>query len=471
MYHLAEDTSLLCSTSLEEELQSLIKEFISRHSSVLPCHPSSRTSSTEGVAGSVEFSQGSSGINDMDGSDLERIEENGRHVAPMARYVSFKMCPQVVADGEEEVRGAGAGTCGDLISPDSGMTTIRSSRSSKESSIFLSDESPIGEVTGGGSMGGAGGPFLRNPSPLELQISPFYSGDHSPDESQYDQFNVDHMLDIPTENEDHARYVPGGYVHFVHSSDGSLLSEDALDTEDEALDTGDDLDVNIDELDSSDDDSLDLNRTGHSHECSCDGGASEEAAAGRGPTESSKDGRMWRSVVIGEQEHRIDMACIEPYKRVISHGGYYAEHNAIIVFAACFLPDSDCDNYNYVMEQLFLYVISTLELMVADDYMIVYLNGATPRRRMPGFSWMKRCYQMIDRRLKKNLKLFFIVHPSWFIRTLLGLTRPFISSKFSSKIKYVNSLRELGEIIPMEYIHIPASIVRLDTELQDTAAK
>lgn len=35
-------------------------------------------------------------------------------------------------------------------------------------------------------------------------------------------------------------------------SEGSLLSEDALDTEDEALDTGDDLDVNIDELDTPD---------------------------------------------------------------------------------------------------------------------------------------------------------------------------------------------------------------------------
>lgn len=46
-------------------------------------------------------------------------------------------------------------------------------------------------------------------------------------------------------------------------SEGSLLSEDALDTEDEALDTGDDLDVNIDELDTPDEaDSLDLNRHG-----------------------------------------------------------------------------------------------------------------------------------------------------------------------------------------------------------------
>lgn len=44
------------------------------------------------------------------------------------------------------------------------------------------------------------------------------------------------------------------------------------------------------------------------------------------------------------------------------------------------------------------YVISSLELLVAEDYMIVYLNGATPRRRMPGLGWLKKCYQMIDRR-------------------------------------------------------------------------
>ena len=47
---------------------------------------------------------------------------------------------------------------------------------------------------------------------------------------------------------------------------------------------------------------------------------------------------------------------------------------------------------------LFRYVISSLELLVAEDYMIICLNGATPRRKMPGINWLKRCYQMIDRR-------------------------------------------------------------------------
>uniref|UniRef100_A0A8C3PAE4 Protein prune homolog 2 n=2 Tax=Chrysemys picta bellii TaxID=8478 RepID=A0A8C3PAE4_CHRPI len=242
-------------------------------------------------------------------------------------------------------------------------------------------------------------------------------------------------------------------------SEGSVLSDDNLDTPDE-------IDINVDDLDTPDEaDSFEY--TGNEDQAAVTDVFQEESESIPEYTaeEERQDNRLWRTVVIGEQEQRIDMKVIEPYKKVISHGGYYGDGlNAIIVFAACFLPDSSRADYNYVMENLFLYVISTLELMVAEDYMIVYLNGATPRRKMPGFGWMKKCYQMIDRRLRKNLKSFIIVHPSWFIRTILAVTRPFISSKFSSKIQYVGTLAELSDLIPMEYVHIPESIVKYDEE-------
>ncbi|XP_077615489.1 protein prune homolog 2 [Crocuta crocuta] len=249
----------------------------------------------------------------------------------------------------------------------------------------------------------------------------------------------------------------------LDQSEGSILSDDNLDSPDE-------IDINVDELDTPDEaDSFEY--TGHeSSTANKDSGQESESIPEYTAEEEREDNRLWRTVVIGEQEQRIDMKVIEPYRRVISHGGYYGDGlNAIIVFAACFLPDSSRADYHYVMENLFLYVISTLELMVAEDYMIVYLNGATPRRKMPGLGWMKKCYQMIDRRLRKNLKSFIIVHPSWFIRTVLAVTRPFISSKFSSKIKYVNSLSELSALIPMDYIHIPESIIKLDEELREAS--
>lgn len=42
-------------------------------------------------------------------------------------------------------------------------------------------------------------------------------------------------------------------------------------------------------------------------------------------------------------------------KHLCPLSGYYGEGlNAIIVFAACHLPDSSCEDYTYIMENLFL---------------------------------------------------------------------------------------------------------------------
>ncbi|XP_017332910.1 caytaxin [Ictalurus punctatus] len=248
----------------------------------------------------------------------------------------------------------------------------------------------------------------------------------------------------------------------LDQSEGSLLSDDFLDTPD-------DLDINVDDIETPDEtDSLEFPANGNDMEWEDD---TPVASANSGPVEGAEDegdvgnGRLWRTVIIGEQEHRIDMQLIRPYVRVISHGGYYGEGlNAIIVFSACYLPDSSCPDYHYIMENLFLYVVSSLEMLVAEDYMIIYMNGGTPRSKMPGISWLKKCYQMIDRRLRKNLKSLIIAHPSWFIRTVLAISRPFISVKFMNKIRYVHSLEELEQIIPMEHIHIPECVIQYDEE-------
>nr|XP_035938789.1 BCL2/adenovirus E1B 19 kDa protein-interacting protein 2-like [Halichoerus grypus] len=239
-------------------------------------------------------------------------------------------------------------------------------------------------------------------------------------------------------------------------SDGSVLSDDLDESGEIDLDGLDTPSENRNEFEWEDD--LPKPKT---TEIIRKGSITEYTAA-----EEKEDGRSWRMFRIGEQDHRVDMKAIEPYKKVISRGGYYADGlNAIVVFAVCFMPESGQPNYRYLMDNLFKYVIGTLELLVAENYMIVYLNGATTQRKMPSLGWLRKCYQQIDRRLQKNLKSLIIVHPSWFIRTLLAVTRSFISSKFSQKIRYIFNLAELTELVPMEYVGIPECIKQVDQEL------
>lgn len=71
-----------------------------------------------------------------------------------------------------------------------------------------------------------------------------------------------------------------------------------------------------------------MSQTGDAEESNLGAGVVSSCAIGHRAAEESRDSRLWRSVVIGEQEHRIDMKCIESYKRVISHGGMQTQISA-----------------------------------------------------------------------------------------------------------------------------------------------
>ncbi|GAB0201089.1 bcl-2/adenovirus E1B 19 kDa-interacting protein 2-like protein [Grus japonensis] len=201
-------------------------------------------------------------------------------------------------------------------------------------------------------------------------------------------------------------------------------------------------------------------------------------------------------------EESVDLSAVEPYSRVLSHGGntgtgarggtpgspsrahggwgrggggharrrpchpplrpgYHGEgFGAILLFAACHLPDSSIPRYSYVMENLLRYIVGTLERTVADRYVLVCLSGAAAWGQIPSFGWMKRCYQAMDQRLRKSLQAVIIVHPTWYVKALVTLSRPFLSPTFSSKVRFAPSLRELSRLVPLEPAHVPEPVRR-----------
>ena len=174
-----------------------------------------------------------------------------------------------------------------------------------------------------------------------------------------------------------------------------------------------------------------------------------------------------QSIMINDKEYKFDMNVIAPYRQVITHGGYYGEGlNAIVVFSACYLPDKNQSNYDYIMQNLFLYIINTLDLIVAEKYIIIFLNSGCSRRNLPSFLWLRKCYQMINKRLHKNLQYLIIVHASWYIRLLVAFFRPFVSSKFSKKLKLVSTLYNLADLVSVESVTFPDIVLKHDLELQ-----
>ncbi|XP_003800438.1 bcl-2/adenovirus E1B 19 kDa-interacting protein 2-like protein [Otolemur garnettii] len=178
------------------------------------------------------------------------------------------------------------------------------------------------------------------------------------------------------------------------------------------------------------------------------------------------DGHHWRVFRTGQWEQRVDMTVIEPYKKVLSHGGYHGDGlNAVILFASCYLPRSSTPNYSYIMEHLFKYMVGTLELLVAENYMLVHLSGGTSKAQVPPLRWIRQCYHTLDQRLRKNLRALVVVHATWYVKAFLALLRPFISSKFTRKVRFLDSLGELAQLISLDEVHIPEAVRQLDQDL------
>ncbi|XP_057684599.1 BCL2/adenovirus E1B 19 kDa protein-interacting protein 2-like isoform X1 [Corythoichthys intestinalis] len=179
-------------------------------------------------------------------------------------------------------------------------------------------------------------------------------------------------------------------------------------------------------------------------------------------------GTRWRSFSTGPEQRdgRVNMSVLQPYLRVLSHGGYYGDGmNDIIVFSSCYLPENTSENYHYVMDNLFRYLVGTLDLMVRENYVIVYLCAGGHKDKLPGIGWLKECYHTIAWRLRKNLKGVFVVHPTWPIKALITIIKPFISSKFSRKLQFVSSLRDLSALLPTEHVQIPQCVATYDDNL------
>lgn len=136
----------------------------------------------------------------------------------------------MIADGEDDRGSTEVGAVGELISPDSGMTTIRSSRSSKESSVFLSDDSPVGEVLSAtGPTTGPGGHFLRNTSPLGLLcLSPPVPPErrkHRHNKNKND--SIDLLSSDAQHGNDHSLQKGGALANSKVSSDEGEKKEDS----------------------------------------------------------------------------------------------------------------------------------------------------------------------------------------------------------------------------------------------------
>ena len=60
--------------------------------------------------------------------------------------------------------------------------------------------------------------------------------------------------------------------------------------------------------------------------------------------------------------------------------------------------------------------------IVSSPYVIVYFHTNVEDENQPALDWLKDCYEIFNRKYKKNLQKLYVVHSTMWVRTLVWYT-------------------------------------------------
>ncbi|EEB16863.1 ganglioside induced differentiation associated protein, putative [Pediculus humanus corporis] len=114
------------------------------------------------------------------------------------------------------------------------------------------------------------------------------------------------------------------------------------------------------------------------------------------------------------------------------------------------------------LDKALLYLIYLLDPLVKSDYVIIYFHTLTSAANHPSFSWLREVYNILPYKYKKNLKAFYIVHPTFWTKMVSWWFTTFMAPAIKEKVFNIDGIEYLYSIIIPNQLEIPAYITEYD---------
>lgn len=122
------------------------------------------------------------------------------------------------------------------------------------------------------------------------------------------------------------------------------------------------------------------------------------------------------------------------HERVLSQVGTLSNGAALFCFCPAVLGHSPD------LDKLLLFFLREFDPVIngGEDstYAIIFCQSGMTSFKGIGIGFLRKVYNMLGRRFKKNIKGLYILHPTTALKTLFFFAKPFISKKFWRKVKY-----------------------------------
>ncbi|XP_072939345.1 protein GDAP2 homolog isoform X2 [Epargyreus clarus] len=129
----------------------------------------------------------------------------------------------------------------------------------------------------------------------------------------------------------------------------------------------------------------------------------------------------------------------------------------VVVFIGKWFPIADID-----LDKALLYLIKLLDPIVRGDYVIAYFHTLASSNNHPPFSWLKEVYTVLPYKYKKNLKAFYIVHPTFWTKMMTWWFTTFMAPAIKAKVQSLPGVEFLYSVMPRDQLEVPAFVTEYD---------
>ncbi|XP_063069819.1 ganglioside-induced differentiation-associated protein 2 isoform X2 [Engraulis encrasicolus] len=117
------------------------------------------------------------------------------------------------------------------------------------------------------------------------------------------------------------------------------------------------------------------------------------------------------------------------------------------------------------MEKALLYFIHVMDHITVKEYVMVYFHTLTAEHNHLDSDFLKKVYDIVDTKFKKNLKAFYFVHPTFRSKVSTWFFTTFSVSGMKDKVHHVDTLQQLFTCILPEQIDIPPFVLEYDNRV------
>lgn len=146
--------------------------------------------------------------------------------------------------------------------------------------------------------------------------------------------------------------------------------------------------------------------------------------------------------------------------RCLYRSGVDRHGRPVIVFVGSNFSVRDVD-----VQRALLYMVKVMDAVVDSPYVVVYFHTLTSGANHPPMNYLKYAYSMLDNRYKKNLKNFYIIHPTWWSKLATWFFTTFTASDIKRKVHSLSGVQYLYTKINPDQLDVPQFIHEYDIKV------